>query len=78
MPRYSAVAPAALPRTESSAVRTTGTRPDPWPGEAVEPAAEQAASVATARQATAAIQIHVLKPKVSLLSSAPLVLHRER
>ena len=48
------------------------------PGEAVEPAAEQAASVATARQATAAIQMHVLKPKVSLLSSAPLVSHRER
>src|SRR5712691_6461633 len=62
MPRYSAVAPAALPRTEPSAVRTMGARPDPWPGEAVEAAAAQPASVAAARQATAAIRIDVLKP----------------
>src|SRR5579862_9882891 len=62
MPRYSAVAPAALPRTEPSVVRTMGARPDPWPGEAVEAAAAQPASVAAARQATAAIRIRVLKP----------------
>src|SRR5487761_1046991 len=60
MPRYSAVAPAALPRTEPSAVCTTGSRPDPWPGEAVEAAEPQPASVAAVRQATTAIRTRVL------------------
>src|SRR5258708_40032673 len=65
MPRYSAVSPAALPRTEPSAVRTTGVRPDPWPDEAVEAVAAQPASVAAARQAKAAIRIPVVKPSRS-------------
>src|SRR6201999_3319344 len=63
MPRYSAVVPAVLPCTGPSAVRTTEARPDPWPDEAVETveaAAEQPASAAAARQATAAIRIRVL------------------
>jgi hypothetical protein len=83
MPRYSAIAPAALPRTEPSAVRTMGPRPDPRPGEPVEPvepgeAAAQAVSPAAARQATAAIPIRVLQLTGPLLASAPEGLRLKR